>query len=69
MAVRLSEVQFKELRSLVSQLQALTVEESEAGQIVDSAARLLEDVEVDRTYEEMASETVTRAKGGAYIIS
>ncbi|MCF3578131.1 hypothetical protein [Planktothrix agardhii] len=68
MAVRLTEKQFDHLQSLVTKLQALTDEDTEEGQTVDDIAELLQNVEIDKTYNDLVIETVMKTKHGTYIV-
>lgn len=71
MARLISEKQFNRLQAIVHQLQALTDENTEAGQLVDQLDRILLDSDIEQTYSDLAIEqgnhklkTIT----GAYIV-
>lgn len=71
MARLISEKMFNQLQSIVHQLQALTDENTEAGQLVDELDRILMDSDIEQAYSDLAIEqgnhklkTIT----GAYIV-
>lgn len=71
MARLISEKMFNRLQSIVHQLQALTDEQSEVGQLVDELDRILMDSDIEQAYSDLAIEqgnhklkTIT----GAYIV-
>ena len=71
MARLLSEKQFNQLQSIVHQLQALTDEQSEVGQLVDELDRILLDSDIEQTYSDVAIEKGThklKPITGAYIV-
>lgn len=70
MARLISEKQFNRLQSIVHQLQALTDEQSEAGQLVDELDRILLDSDIEQAYQELTAEDTPKIKthGGAYVV-
>ncbi|MFM6398360.1 hypothetical protein [Planktothrix sp.] len=71
MARLISEKQFNQLQSIVHQLQALTDENTEAGQLIDELDRILLDSDIEQAYQElMAEDTTPKTKihGGAYVV-
>ena len=69
MARLISEKQFNRLQSIVHQLQALTDEQSEAGQLVDELDRILLDSDIEQAYQELTADTPrTKTHGAAYIV-
>lgn len=70
MARLISEAIFNRLQSIVHQLQSLTDEQSEAGQLVDELDRILLDSDIEQAFTELTAEQTptTKTKGGAYIV-
>ncbi|MFM6194491.1 MAG: hypothetical protein ACKPEN_07800 [Planktothrix sp.] len=71
MARLISEKQFNQLQSIVHQLQALTDENTEAGQLIDELDRILLNSDIEQAYQElMAEDTTPKTKihGGAYVV-
>jgi hypothetical protein len=56
MARLISEAKFNQLQSIVHQLQALTDENTEAGQLVDELDRILMDSDIEQAYSDLAVE-------------
>ena len=71
MARLIPESKFNRLQAITHQLQALTDEQSEAGQLVDELDRILLDSDIEQAYQElMAEDTTPKTKihGAAYIV-
>ena len=69
MARTLSEKQFNQLQAITHQLQALTDEQSEAGQLVDELDRILLDSDIEQAYQELTADAPrTKTHGAAYIV-
>lgn len=56
MARLIPESKFNRLQAITHQLQALTDEQSEAGQLVDELDRILLDSDIEQAYQELAAE-------------
>ncbi|MBE9144922.1 hypothetical protein [Planktothrix mougeotii] len=71
MARLIPESKFNRLQEITHQLQALTDEQSEAGQLVDELDRILLDSDIEQTYSDVAIEKGThklKPITGAYIV-
>ena len=71
MARLISEKQFNRLQAIVHQLQALTDENTEAGQLVDQLDRILLDSDIEQTYSDLTIEKGNhklKPTAGAYIV-
>ena len=72
MAVRFTEAQFREFKSLLQQAQSRLEENHPSSELIQQVLESFEDVEIDRAYEELADEptgnsSVYRTPGGSYI--
>lgn len=70
MARLISEKMFNRLQAITHQLQALTDEQSEVGQLVDELDRILLDSDIEQAYQELMAEDTPKTKthGGAYVV-
>lgn len=70
MARLLSEKMFNRLQEITHQLQSLTDENTEAGQLVDELDRILLDSDIEQAYQELTEDTTPKTKthGGAYVV-
>ena len=69
MARLISEKMFSRLQEIVHQLQTLTDEQSEVGQLVDELDRILLDSDIEQAYSDLTTESPkTKTEGGAYIV-
>ncbi|MFM6204047.1 hypothetical protein [Planktothrix sp.] len=71
MARLIPESKFNRLQEITHQLQALTDENTEAGQLIDELDRILLDSDIEQAYSELTAEEPspkTKTHGGAYIV-
>lgn len=71
MARLISEKMFNRLQAITHQLQALTDEQSEAGQLVDELDRILMDSDIEQAYSDLTAEEPTpktKTHGAAHIV-
>ena len=69
MARLIPESKFNRLQAITHQLQALTDEQSEAGQLVDELDRILLDSDIEQAFQELTEDTPkTKTHGGAYVV-
>ncbi|MFM6206400.1 MAG: hypothetical protein ACKPEN_16550 [Planktothrix sp.] len=69
MARLISEKMFNRLQAITHQLQSLTDEQSEAGQLVDELDRILLDSDIEQAYQELTEDTPkTKTHGEAYVV-
>jgi len=71
MARLIPESKFNRLQEITHQLQALTDENTEAGQLIDELDRILLNSDIEQAYQElMAEDTTPKTKihGGAYVV-
>jgi len=71
MARLIPESKFNRLQEITHQLQALTDENTEAGQLVDELDRILLDSDIEQAYQELMAEDTTpktKTHGAAHIV-